>query len=83
MLGQIKMADIQELVKGGMIGIRGHVDVRLFHLGRCSWAGPRKTARGSAVTMIGSVLQGPIQLAVAQVGLQQSTLCDNQPVRSW
>jgi hypothetical protein len=26
MLGQIKMVDIQELVKGGMIGIRGHVD---------------------------------------------------------
>ena len=46
---------------------------------RCSWAGPRGTARLTAVTVIGNVLRGPVQLAVARSGSQQSALRDNHP----
>ena len=46
---------------------------------RCSLAGPRQTARRPAVAVNGNMLRGPVQLAVAQLGLRQSALCDNQP----
>jgi hypothetical protein len=46
---------------------------------RCSLAGPRKTARQPAVTVNGNVLWGPVELAVARLGLGQSELRDNQP----
>ena len=46
---------------------------------RCSLAGSRLTARRPAVTANGNVSRGPVQLAVVQLGLQQSTLCNSQP----
>jgi hypothetical protein len=46
---------------------------------RYSWDGPRETARRTAVTVIGNVPQGPVQLAMARAGLQQSALRNNQP----
>ena len=47
---------------------------------RCSLAGLRKTARRPAVFVIGNVLLGPVQLAFARLGTQQSALCDNLPL---
>ncbi len=46
---------------------------------RYSWDGPRETARRTAVTVIGNMSRGPVQLAVAWAGSQQSALRDNQP----
>jgi hypothetical protein len=40
-----------------------------LHLGRCSWALPQTTACFPLVTVFGSVLQGPVPLAVAFGGL--------------
>ena len=46
---------------------------------RCSLARPRLTARRPVVTVNGNVSWGPVQLAVAQLGLRQSALRDNKP----
>ena len=45
----------------------------------CSWAGPRETARQTAVAESGNVSRGPVLLAVARTGLQHLVLRDNQP----
>jgi hypothetical protein len=50
-----------------------------LHLMRCSWALPWTTACFPLVTVLGSVLQGPVPLAVALVGLLQLLPCNYQP----
>jgi hypothetical protein len=54
----------------------------LYCPARCSSAGLQKTlhqSAESAVVVIGNMLRGPAQLAVAWLGTQQSALHNNQP----
>jgi hypothetical protein len=54
------------------------------HPGRCSWAArPRETAHWTAVTVIGNVFRGHAQLAMVQMGLQLSALCNDLPLGLW